>query len=386
LSEMALVIRIFDQDLGDDPGPLIEGEPSFTPPGCEDEVLEAADERAAQRTKTARLVKRMEDNAASIRSSLGQSGLDEQRGLGTLIPLMRGRQIDKSLDRLQTYLKRFIAYLGSDRDPKAIAKVDVVGWRDEMVKKGLTGTNQAQHLAKVGAAFAQAVSKGIINSNPFAGVKPEYTLEEKKVSRKKRAFTAEELGALAIASQSMAGSFPTIIKCLALTGARSGEICGLRVKDVHAVDGVLCFDITDEVAGKKNASSVRVVPVPSALKEVILSLCAGRGGEAPLFQDLPKRRQGPAHKLQIDSSKLIKANVINDRRVTLHCLRHTWRQRAGHLKIDEAVRRAILGHVKGNDDHDLTYGSRPRPDELAKAIELVAESLLRDFRDTVREA
>jgi integrase len=299
---------------------------------------------------------------------------------------MRGRQIDKSLDRLQTYLKRFIAYLGSDRDPKAIAKVDVVGWRDEMVKKGLTGTNQAQHLAKVGAAFAQAVSKGIINSNPFAGVKPEYTLEEKKVSRKKRAFTAEELGALAIASQSMAGSFPTIIKCLALTGARSGEICGLRVKDVHAVDGVLCFDITDEVAGKKNASSVRVVPVPSALKEVILSLCAGRGGEAPLFQDLPKRRQGPAHKLQIDSSKLIKANVINDRRVTLHCLRHTWRQRAGHLKIDEAVRRAILGHVKGNDDHDLTYGSRPRPDELAKAIELVAESLLRDFRDTVREA
>jgi integrase len=339
---------------------------------------ENEDEWAVEGVRIRRRAYRMRQEAATIRRAFGSQEFDETQGLGTLIPLIRGQQSQKSLERLQTYLKRFIAFLGSDRDPSAVRKSDAVGWRDDMIRRGVTGVNQAQQLAKVSAAFNRAVSKGALQLNPFAGVKPEYTLEEKKISRKKRAFTPEELRALSVASLSQPAPFGTIIQCLILTGARSSEICGLRVKDLRLIDGVLCFDINDENRSVKNAASVRAVPVPSILIDKLTALCAKLPPEVPLFKGLPKRKQGPAHKLQIDASKLIRAHVTTDRRLTLHCLRHTWRQRAARLKIDRDTSRAILGHVEGVDDHDLTYGVRPTVVELAPSLELVAESLWRD--------
>lgn len=336
---------------------------------------EEADDWAADTARAKRQSHRMRQEAKSIRKALGKAEFDETSGLGTLIPLMRGRQSDKSLDRLTTYLKRFIAYMGGDREPSAIRRADAVGWRDRMIEQRISGENQAQHLAKVSAAFERARSKGLIDTNPFAGVKAEYTLDERKVSKKKRPFSPDELRALIAAANTMPAPFGLIIRCLMLTGARSSEICGLRVRDVTKIDGVMCFKITDEHRTVKNKASVRDVPIPAAVLDEITALRRDRPQDAPLFQGLPPRKQGPAHKLQIDASKLIRKLVSEDKRLTLHCLRHTWRQRAGKLKIDEACRRAILGHTEGDDDHDLTYGARPCVAELAHAIEIVAQSL-----------
>lgn len=343
---------------------------------------EQADDWAADTVRSQRQTTRMRHEAKSIRRSLGAAEFDEQSGLGTLIPLMRGRQSDKSLDRLKTYIKRFTAHMGGDRELSSVRRADAVGWRDRMIEDGVSGVNQAQHLAKVSAAFERARTKGIIDTNPFAGVKAEYTLDEKKVSKKKRAFSPDELRFLIIAAETVPAPFSLIVRCLMLTGARSSEICGLRVGDVMAVDGVMCFHIDDEHRTVKNIASVRDVPVPALVLDEIVALCTGREVDAPLFEGLPNRKQGPAHKFQMDASKLIRAHVSKDKRLTQHCLRHTWRQRAGRLKIDEASRRAILGHTEGDDDHDLTYGARPDVAELADAVSRVAKSI---WADTIRD-
>jgi len=82
----------------------------------------------------------------------------------------------------------------------------------------------------------------------------------------------------------------------------------------------------------------------------------------------------------MDASKLIRAHVSEGARLPLYCLRHTWWQRARRLKIEEDLRRAIMGHSEGDDDHDLAYIARPPVSELQPAIDAVAEHLLRDFR------
>ena len=89
-------------------------------------------------------------------------------------------QSAKSIQRSHLYVDRFIKFLGGDRLPSTITQADAVAWRNQLVDAGTSGVNQEQHLAKMKAMFSHAVSEGKLIANPFAGVKPRYTLEEKK--------------------------------------------------------------------------------------------------------------------------------------------------------------------------------------------------------------
>lgn len=66
--------------------------------------------------------------------------------------------------------------------------------------------------------------------------------------------------------------------------------------------------------------------------------------------------------------------MSKDPRVTLHSLRHTWRQRAEDIGIPPALRRAILGHALGKDVHDTAYGDRSQFNLLVDAAEKVSQS------------
>jgi integrase len=247
----------------------------------------------------------------------------------------------------------------------------------------LSGVNQAQHLAKLSALFAIAISEGVLAVNPFAGIKPRVSRLETRQSTKKRAFQESELSSFLLHSKLKDETFYKIISCLLLTGARSSEICGLRVRDIREVDGCLCIDINDEARSLKNRSSNRILPVPSAVRHQFEGLARGRrNSEELLFSGLPDRAQGPAHQLQIEASALIRKHVTTDKRVTLHSLRHTWRQRAERYGVSPAVRRAILGHALGRDVHDTAYGDRAQIPELSAAIEIVANSYAHLFSHT----
>ncbi|WP_157135425.1 tyrosine-type recombinase/integrase [Hyphomicrobium sp. MC1] len=300
----------------------------------------------------------------------------EGRGLQSLVDLSEKTkpQGTKSLDRSRLYVRRLTTFLGADCDPADISQQDAARWRDHMSETGVSGVNQSQHLAKLSALYAVAISEGRLATNPFAGIKARFTKDEKKLSKKKRAFGDEELRSFLIASEKKGEPFHTIIRCLAVTGARSSEICGLRVCDLRWHQGNCYLDINDEVRDLKNAASRRLIPLPGSFSNVLRGLADGRDGTEPLFPGLPRRQQGPAHQLQIEASKIIREHVSKDPRVTLHSLRHTWRQRAESLGISPAVRRAILGHALGKDVHDTAYGDRPQFNLLVDAVEKVAQS------------
>lgn len=56
--------------------------------------------------------------------------------------------------------------------------------------------------------------------------------------------------------------------------------------------------------------------------------------------------------------------------------RHTWRQRARRVKVGGYALRAILGHEKGEDIHDIIYDDVPGVKELARAVEAVARDVV----------
>lgn len=356
-------------------GPAFEGLPASVTSEDLDERMEFENFQIHKGAKA------IEREIAPRRRLLQKAALPNDKGLGSLIALAEKArpQGAKSIDRSRLYIKRWVEFLGGDKEPSAITQTDAGQWRDHLNASGLSGVNQAQHLAKVKALFAIAVDEGVLSTNPFAGIKPRFKKDEKRHSNKKRAFTDEELLSLFDACRRSGEPVYTIVLCLALTGARSSEICGLRVCDVRQVDGFLCLDINDEVRHLKNDASQRPLPVPNSLRAGLMALAQNREGQEPLFEGLPVRKQGPAHQIQIVVSKLIRKHVSSDRRLTLHCLRHTWRQRSEALQINSAVRRAVLGHSLGHDAHDTAYGSRPPVSKIAEAVELVAHSYDHDL-------
>lgn len=339
-----------------------EDEPDFE---SEAEVLQVKARRAAK-DLAAKIEKRRKLMPVSGRSLHGLHGLVD-------LAAKVSPQGAKSIQRTHLYVDRFIKHLGGDRLPNTVTQTDAVSWRNALADEGKSGVNQEQHLAKMKAIFSHAVSEGKLTANPFAGVKARFKLEEKKASRKKRAFTDEELGKFLSAARTFDDQFYAITLCIMFTGAGSGEICGLRVKDVRTEDGVWVFDFNDEARQLKTEFRPRLVPITRLLMSRVMKLVKGRSGDAPLFEGLPQRLGGPAHKVQNDASGLIRAHVTRDKRLTYYCLRHTWRQRARRLKVDGYASRAVLGHEKGEDIHDIVYGEVPDVKELSRAVEAVAK-------------
>ena len=284
-------------------------------------------------------------------------------------------QSAKGLQRARLYIARFTKVLGRDKAPGDVTQRDVVAWRNAMFDAGMTHSNQAQHLSKLSGLFAAAVDDGLIDANPFAGVKAKKRKTEGKVSDRKRAFTDAELRKFLKAAPTQGATFDLIARCLMLTGARSEDICELRVEDVRKVQGVWVFDVNDKRRTVKNAMSVRLVPIPKAVRAAIMARIKGRDGPSMVFEGVPERDTRGAHWYQVRASRIVRGHVTNDKTLTAHGLRHTWRQRAEALGVAPAVRRAIMGHALGKDAHDSVYGARPPVKELAKAIEKIADEL-----------
>jgi len=348
---------------------------------------EAGQQMAAIREDVEAVARAFEIEAGALSVDPPRSTkLDEKRGLGRLVALMRGHQAQKGLDRLSLYLKRFAENMGRNREPEDVTQAHVVAWRGSMFASGMSVSNQSQHLGKCAAAFACAVSEGILPANPFKGVKPRARVDV-PTKPERRAFTMKELGLLVRAVDGLEGAaggdYALIAKTLMLTGARSGEIVGLRVRDICEEEGVAIIDINARVRSLKNKTSARKIPIPSMLRDELEQRCTGRGGkrrdgDAVLFDAVPTAR--PTHKFQIEIGELIRAYVSDDPALVCHSLRHGWRQKARRLKIDSDARRAIMGHALGKDPHDKDYNKRPPVDELSVAVEAVAAALWADVQ------
>ncbi len=140
------------------------------------------------------------------------------------------------------------------------------------------------------------------------------------------------------------------------TGARLGELAGLRVSDVvqdASVGQVCIYIIADAKAGKrlKTKQSARAIPVHSQLTELgFLKFVAAeakvRGERAWLFPQVAPGTTG-ARAFSKWFGRYVGAQGVTDTAKVFHSFRHNFTDALRVADVADGVSRALVGHTQG---------------------------------------
>ncbi len=185
----------------------------------------------------------------------------------------------------------------------------------------------------LGSILSFAVSEGVIPFNPVHGVKtPAY-------NRRTRRLNAEEYRALGAALQGAEdegsnGRALMVMRLLALTGCRVGEVTNLKWSEVD-FEG-RCWRLEDS----KTGASVR--PIGRAALDVLGTV----EPDEPVAYLFPAARgKGP---VTVDGMRPLWRKIVQGAAlegVTFHTLRHSYASMAGDLGFTEHTIAALVGHA-----------------------------------------
>jgi len=222
----------------------------------------------------------------------------------------------------------------------------------------------SNRFVKVAAFLNWAANNGYIEANPLSGMGIKVK-KNKKDTRKP--FATNDLKSIFRSPVFTEGKrkhdYYYWLPLIALyTGARIEEICQLNLCDIKEVNGVLCFNITDEGEGQqlKNESSRRMVPVHHKLIELGLLRYAEQRraqGATMLLPQLEKISERYSHNPSKWFGRFKKTLGITDSAKTFHSFRHS---AIDHLRATHAPDYAIkeiVGHTDESATHAI-YGSR----------------------------
>lgn len=181
-------------------------------------------------------------------------------------------------------------FLGHD-DARRISADDLVGWKADLLAKGLKAkTIRDSKLAPVRAVLQWATDNRKIDTNPGARINIDL---KARSSEKRRGYTDDEAKIIlkAARKEKEAHRRWTPWVC-AYTGARIAEICQLRFEDIKQIDGIWCIAFAAEAGSLKNVNSERVVPVHAALKDEGFLKFVTSVRKGPLFAELGPDRFG----------------------------------------------------------------------------------------------
>jgi integrase len=215
-----------------------------------------------------------------------------------------------------------------------------------------------------------AVRDRRLPANPAKGVRLP-----RKLAKPRRSLTADQVETLAVECK----PYGLVVRFLAYTGLRWGEMAALRVRDVdplrrrmHIVrsvtvdNGRLVFDTT-------KTGEARVVPLPRFLAEQITASVAGKGPDDLVFQgtrggvlrngNFNRRTFGPA------------AIAIGEPNLTPHGLRHTAASLAIAAGGNVKVVQQMLGHATASMTLDL-YGHLfpDQLDDVADRLDVISRA------------
>ena len=219
--------------------------------------------------------------------------------------------------------------------------------------------------------LADAVRDNLIAKNPAAGLKLART------TRKRHGYlTHQQVGALAAA----AGEHGTMVRLLAYTGLRWGEVVGLRVRDLDllrrrvAVHSNAVQSNGTIHVGTPKAHKQRTVPVPKFVVDHLTRQCEGRELDELLFGDGTDHLRRP-HPESGWFAKAVSASGIP--RCTPHDLRHTAASLAVSAGANVKAVQRMLGHASAAMTLDV-YA-----DLFDDDLEAVADALDRAVSETV---
>lgn len=235
--------------------------------------------------------------------------------------------------------------------------------RDALLAKSKT-TSVKRRFNTINAVFSAANHEHALKlSNPFSGIRIANLGND---TEKREEFTLDELKTLATACRQIGDDRRFIISMILDTGARLGEIVGLRVADVF-LDAPVPYIHIRPFNGRslKTTSSERKVPLVGEALWAAKRAVEGKDLGGPLFPDY-----GPG---KADSASNALNKWIRERLgipKTMHGLRHTMRTRMRVAAIPEEIQNRIGGWTEGTSV-SRGYGSYPLEllkDHLEKVV------------------
>jgi integrase len=271
-------------------------------------------------------------------------------------------------------LRRFLQHT-EDRPVAEISREDVRAFRDHRGESLLASTLNIKVMSRLVSFFNHSREEGWVVKLPTNGLRVRDPITSRD---RRRTFTLTELQRVFGPGWSRyCNGDDHKFHCgrlLLATGARAEEIAQLRVADVLIECRTLSIRITDEHPEQrlKNAASRRVVPLHSALvpsfRRYVRSVA--RDGHDWVFHRWSRTPTQPRSSPIVTTfgTYLRKHCGITDRRVVLHSLRHTVKQRLQEAGAPDSLISDLLGHA-GNGETNATYGEAATASRMAEWIE-----------------
>lgn len=264
----------------------------------------------------------------------------------------KGSIDERTLKKYQDAIDLFIEWLGhrakgtlADISPAVVAK-----FRDAQTTKGKSAATVNKALMILGQAFQEAVTLGILTTNPARGLNVKGA---KKQAQKRRAFTFDQFRELVAACD---GEWKTLVLICGYTGARQQEAAHLHWSQVDLAGKRLTLERT-------KTGDEHWLPIHPALVEHLVDLSGDRRGAVmPEMHAAQRRAISNNFRRAILPRIGIKQEYSKGRgegrklaEYSLHSLRHslsTWLNAAG---VSELMRMRIVGHENEEVSRGYTH-------------------------------
>jgi integrase len=234
-----------------------------------------------------------------------------------------------------------------------------VEFRESQGKKSATVQRELNNLR---AIVAVAILEGEIKvSNPFERISPT----KKDDGKKRLSYTYDELALIRAKCLAINDDIRHLILIEMYTGARIGEIVGLRKQDCTFVQKVPCIRITPyNQRILKTSNSSRIVPLIPEAQEVVVRALNQSETDAlfPRYNNLIDKPR--ADSASSYASKWLKELTQTDK--TTHTFRHTLRDMFRNADITKDLQDEIHGGAKQNIAN--IYGEGSSVDRKLKAL------------------
>lgn len=206
------------------------------------------------------------------------------------------------------------------------------GYRGRAIVRGGIGT-AARTVGLLGGILTYAVDHGVIERNPANGVrKAADQVRTRRLTEQEYRLLGTTLRQAG--EESELGRAVSMIRLLAMTGCRRGEVIKLQWPEVDAQAS--CLRLNDS----KEGSSVRPIGVPVL---DFLDTLRPQDAKGYVFTGTVENQSFvgfPRH-----WKRLMKGSKLED--ITPHVLRHSFASMANDLGFTEATVAALLGHSRG---------------------------------------
>lgn len=284
----------------------------------------------------------------------------------------------KTLKEKESTYNKFINLYG-DIDTNSVSAETAISFKNRLIADGDSVPRINKHLGYLRDLFAYAIDhKLYTTANPFDNLTIAKTSKVKQAVEHYEQFDDNELKAIFEDPRYKTYMHKPEYRWLPFlglyTGARLGELAGLKFTDIRKIDDVYCI-----VIGKgKNTNSIRKVPLHSKIMgsgflDYLVSLPDKNG---QVFPNLREGINGYGKNVARRFGQYLEKIGLTQKQKSFHSFRSTFINRITDENVHPAIVMGIVGHydqskVDFSSPHFRAYQKQKRVQVMKEAIDRV---------------